>query len=172
MILNIIAFEIQKPNSPGTGHQTNNWIILKIRNFLKEADARYSEIYMVGDLNCTSNIDYSRSDPPEVHTTHLLDFVVDYQLAQLIKDPTGVNAKSQTLIDVFITNKKDNISHSGVYIYICFPLAIAILIYAVRKIGLPREQPKFIQSINFKHFNEENFLTDLENASWPDIYEG
>ena len=56
MILNIIAFEIQKPNSPGTGHQTNNWIILKIRNFLKEADARYSEIYMVGDLNCTSNI--------------------------------------------------------------------------------------------------------------------
>ena len=43
--------------------------------------------------------------------------MVDYQLAQLIKDPTGVNAKSQTLIDVFITNKKDNISHSGVYIY-------------------------------------------------------
>ena len=41
--------------------------------------------------------------------------MVDYQLAQLIKEPTRVNAKSQTLIDVFITNKEDNISHSGVY---------------------------------------------------------
>ena len=46
------------------------------------------------------------------------------------------------------------------------------LIYAVREIGLPREHPKFIQSRNFKHFNEENFLTDLENASWPDTKSG
>ena len=46
------------------------------------------------------------------------------------------------------------------------------LIYAVREIGLPRGQPKFIKSRNFKHFNEENFLTDLENASWPDIKSG
>ena len=46
------------------------------------------------------------------------------------------------------------------------------LIYAVREIGLPREHPKFIQSRNFKHFNEENFLTDLKNASWPVIKSG
>ena len=72
--------------------------------FLKEADARHSEIYILGDLNC--NI---LSNPLEVHTTHLLDSIVDYQLAQLIKEPTRVNTKLQTLIDVFITNKEDNI---------------------------------------------------------------
>ena len=33
--LELIAFEIQKPNSPGTGQQTNVWIILKIRNFFE-----------------------------------------------------------------------------------------------------------------------------------------
>ena len=33
-------------------------------------------------------------------------------------------------------------------------------------------EPKFIQSRNFKHFNEENFLTDLKNASWPVIKSG
>ena len=33
-------------------------------------------------------------------------------------------------------------------------------------------EPKFIQSRNFKHFNEENFLTDLKNASWPVIKGG
>ena len=82
----------------------------KFEIFLKEADARYSEIYIVGDLNC--NI---LSDPPEVHTTHLLDLMFAYQLAQLIKNHTGVNAKAQNLIDVFITNKDDNISNSEVY---------------------------------------------------------
>ena len=134
--------------------------------FLKEADARYSEIYILGDLNCLSGSDLNiLSNPPEVHTTHLLDLmVINYQLAQLIKDPTRVNAESQTL-----TNKEDNISHSGVH---TLSISDHNLIYAVRKIGLPRGQPKFIQSRNFKHFNEENFLTDLKNASWPVIESG
>ncbi|CAH3157596.1 unnamed protein product, partial [Porites lobata] len=52
-----------------------------------------------------------------------------------------------------------------------YPLSIRDhnLIYAVRKIGLPRGQPKFIPSRHSKLFNEENFLTDLKNASWPVI---
>ena len=36
----------------------------------------------MGDLNCTF-----LSNPLEVHTTHLLDFMVEYQLAQFIKEP-------------------------------------------------------------------------------------
>ena len=122
-------------------------------------------IYILGDLKC--NI---LSKPPEVHTTHLLDLMVDYQLAQLSsKEPTRVNAKSQTLIDVFIMNKGDNISHSGVH---TLSISDHNLIYAVRKTGLPMGQPKFIQSRNFKHFNKENLLTDLKNASWPIIKSG
>ena len=42
----------------------------------------------------------------------------------------------------------------------------------LEKLVYPGGQPKFIQSRNFKRFNEENFLTDLENASWPDIKSG
>ena len=76
--------------------------------------------------------------------------MVDYQLAQLIKEPTRVNAKSQTLIDVFITNKEDNIFHSGVY---TLSISDHYLIYTVRKIGLPRGQPKFIQARNFEILN-------------------
>ena len=169
--LELIALEIQKPNSCpffiATWYRPPNTPLdyfKKFEMFLKEADARYSEIYILGDFNC--NI---LSNPPEVHTTHLLDLMVDYQLAQLIKEPTRVNAKSQTLIDVFITNKEDNISHSGVY---TLSISDHNLIYAVRKIGLPRGQPKSIQSRNFKHFSEENFLTDLKNASWPVIKSG
>ena len=111
--LELIALEIQKPNSCpfliATWYRPPN-TPLDYLNFLKEADARNSEIYILGDLNC--NI---LSNTPEVHTTHLLDLMVDYKLAQLIKEPTRVNANSQTLSDVFITNKEDNISHSGLY---------------------------------------------------------
>ena len=169
--LELIALEIQKANSCpfliATWYRPPNTPLdyfKKFEMFLKEADARYSEIYILGDFN--RNI---LSKTPEVHTTHLLDLMVDYQLAQLIKEPTRVNAKSQTLIDVFITNKEDNISHSGVY---TLSISDHNLIYAVRKIGLPRGQPKSIQSRNFKHFREENFLTDLKNVSWPVIKSG
>ena len=166
--LELIALEIQKANSCpfliATWYRPPNTPLdyfKKFEMFLKEADARYSEIYILGDLNC--NI---LSNPPEVRTTHLLDLMVDYQLAQLIKEPTRVK---QPLIDVFITNKEENISHSGVY---TLSISDHNLIYAVRKIGLPRGQPKSIQSRNFKHFREENFLTDLKNASWPVIKSG
>ena len=166
--LELIALEIQKANSCpfliATWYRPPNTPLdyfKKFEMFLKEADARYSEIYILGDLNC--NI---LSNPPEVHTTHLLDLMVDYQLTQLIKEPTRVK---QPLIDVFITNKEENISHSAVY---TLSISDHNLIYAVRKIGLPRGQPKSIQSRNFKHFSEENFLTDLKNASWPVIKSG
>ena len=166
--LELIALEIQKANSCpfliATWYRPPNTPLdyfKKFEMFLKEADARYSEIYILGDFN--RNI---LSKTPEVHTTHLLDLMVDYQLAQLIKEPTRVK---QPLIDVFITNKEENISHSGVY---TLSISDHNLIYAVRKIGLPRGQPKSIQSRNFKHFREENFLTDLKNASWPVIKSG
>ena len=90
--------------------------------------------------------------------------MVNYQLSQVITEPTRVTATTKTLIDVFITNKKESIIHSGVY-----PMSISDhnLIYAVRKISIPRGQPRFVESRNFKTFNETKFITDLENAPWP-----
>ena len=73
--LELTALEIQKRNSCpfliATWYRPPNTPLdyfKKFEMFLKEADARYSEIYILGDLNC--NI---LSNPPEVHTTHLLD---------------------------------------------------------------------------------------------------
>ena len=73
--LELIALEIQKANSCpfliATWYRPPNTPLdyfKKFEMFLKEADARYSEIYILGDLNC--NI---LSNPPEVHTTYRLD---------------------------------------------------------------------------------------------------
>ena len=85
--LELIALEIQKANSClfliATWYRPPNTPLdyfKKFEMFLKEADARYSEIYILGDLNY--NI---LSNPKEVHTTHLLII----NLAQLIKEPTN-----------------------------------------------------------------------------------
>jgi hypothetical protein len=70
------------------------------------------------------------------------------------------------LIDIFITNNKETIVHSGVY-----PLSISdhCLIYAVRKVGISKNKPKFITTRSFKHFNEEKFKTDLSKVDCPVI---
>ena len=79
-------------------------------------------------------------------------------------EPSRVTPKTKTLTDLVITNSVESLSHSGVY-----PLSISdhSLIYAVRKIGIPRGQPRLIETRNFRHFNESKFKSDLINSTWP-----
>ena len=65
-----------------------------------------------------------------------------------------------------ITNSKERLSHTGAY-----PLSISdhYLIYVIRKIGIPRGRPRFVEARNLKHFDETKFINDLLNAPWPCI---
>ena len=85
---------------------------------------------------------------------------------QVLAEPARVTPISKTLIDVVITNSKERLSHTGAY-----PLSISdhYLIYAIRKIGIPRGRPRFVEARNFKHFDESKFKNDLINATWPCI---
>ena len=78
------------------------------------------------------------SNSPESHTSRLVNLIETHQLSQLINQPTRVTEETRTLIDLFITNSEESILHSGVY-----PLSISDhkLIYAVRKISIPRSSP-------------------------------
>lgn len=69
---------------------------------------------------------------------------------------------------MFITNSCESIVHFGVY-----PLSISDhnLIYAVRKIGLPKGQIWYIKCRSFKNFNEAQFKSDLNTTKWPSINE-
>ena len=55
--------------------------------------------------------------------------------------------------------------HSGVY-----PVAISehYLIFAIRKIGVPRQSPRYVEIRNFKKFNAIAFLSDLRKFSLVD----
>ena len=83
------------------------------------------------------------------------------QLTQVINESTRVTNSSSTLIYLFITNNTESIMCSGVY-----PLSISDhnLILAVRKIGIPRRRPTYVETRHFKKFNANAFLLDLKNC--------
>ena len=85
-------------------------------------------------------------------------------MSQFIKELTRVTENSSTLIDLFIANNPESIVHSGVY-----PLSISdhYLIYAVRKVGIPRKNLRYVETRNFKLFKANSFISDLTNANWP-----
>ena len=69
-------------------------------------------------------------------------------------------------MDLIITNNNEKLVRAGVY-----PLSISdhYLVYAVRKVGIPRGRPRFVESRNFKHFDEVDFKCYLINSPWPCI---
>ena len=107
------------------------------------------------------------SNSPESHTSRVVNLIETHQLSQLINQPTRVTEETRTLIDLFITNSEESILHSGVY-----PLSISDhnLIYAVRKISIPRSSPRYIETRSFKNFKTEEFKSDLRDANWPHIH--
>ena len=60
-----------------------------------------------------------------------------YQVDQLINEPSRVTSTSATLIDLFFTNKQENIMQSGV---VHIGISDHSLIYAVRKFALPKSR--------------------------------
>ena len=106
------------------------------------------------------------SVPLGTHTRKHLDLLNNYQLFQLIDEPTRITENSETCVDHFITNKKENVINSGVY-----PLSISdhSFIYAIRKISIPRANLRVIEPRNFKSFDESAFILDLKNADWPTV---
>ena len=168
--LEMIVLEISKPNSKP--FLITTWyrppkssleLFEKFEIFLKNVDGKFKEIYILGDLNCNF-----RSNPPENHTKHIVNIMINYQLTQLITDSTRVSSNSNSLIDVFITNSSESIISSGVY-----PLSVSDhdLIYAIRKIGLPKGKPRYIECRNFKNFHEKQFTSSLKSTKWPLINE-
>ncbi len=76
---------------------------------------------------------------PDATYTRQLNFLCSlYQLDQSINKPTRETNTSATLIDLVLTNAKENISTSGV---IDLGMSDHSLIYVVRKFTLPKLKP-------------------------------
>jgi hypothetical protein len=119
--------------------------------FLRKCDSENKELILVGDLNC----DFRKS-PPDAHTRKLQFLSTLYQFDQLMNETsTRVTKASEILIDLLITNKKQNIAKSGVS---HLGLSDHSLIFVVRKHCAfnSRQNVRYVR--NFKKFNTTAFL--------------
>ena len=94
----------------------------------------------------------------------------EYQLKQLIKNPTRSTLTSKTLIDHFATNKPRFITNSGVF---STAFSDHDLIFVIKKISskLNRE-PKIVRSRQLKRYNKNEFMLSLKQVDWKVILEG
>ena len=124
-----------------------------------EFDVFESLLKQAGDINCNF-----LQDSRDSYTTRLINIMEAYQLTQVISEPTRITSTTSTLINLFITNNTESIVHSGVY-----PLSITEhnLIFAIRKIGIPRRSPRYFETRKFKKFNANAFLLDIQNYYLP-----
>ena len=97
------------------------------------------ELIIIGDINC----DIMKTSP-DAHTQQLNFLCSFYQLDHLINKPTRETNTSATLIDLVLTNAKENISTSGV---IDLGMSDHSLIYVVRKFPF---QNLNLQSVTLK----------------------
>ena len=118
--------------------------------FLHKCDLANQELIIMGNLNCEVS-----KTTPESNTRNLQLLSLLYQLDQLISEPTRVTGTSATLIDLFFTNKPENIIQSGV---IHIGISDHSLIYAVRKFTIPKSHERVKIACNFKNFNANDFL--------------
>lgn len=114
----LISTWYRPPNS-------DNDIFDKYDSFLCKCDSENKELMVVGDLNC----DVAKASP-DLHTRRLQFLCSLYQCDQLINEPTRVTQTSATLIDLILTNRPENISHSGV---IHVGISDHSMIFAVKK---------------------------------------
>lgn len=99
----------------------------------------------------------------KVSGKRLVKILKSQNLHNIIKEPTRITQKTQTLIDLFITSKKELIQESGV---IHLGISDHSLIYGVYKILVEKEKPVFKKVKNFKGMDLAAFNKSLEDAPW------
>ena len=122
---------------------------------------RNPDVLLMGDFN----IDFLKPHPAWESTTTALG------LHQLVTSPTRVTSSSSTLIDHIYSNKPNAVSNVQVN-----SLAISdhSPISCTWSTKLPKPKKNGHTCINFrsfKRFDENRFLTDLNNTSFDSVYE-
>ena len=170
-LLILVCIEVTKPNSrpfivssiykpPSAPVE----IFDSIGRIIGQIDNEDKETYIVGDLNYNL-LDQTNLDNDAKHLLRILEI---YQLTQLITKPKRITQRSKSLLDVCITSCPEKIIHSDVF---HVGLNDHSLVYAVRKINsLPKcNRTREIEVRNFKNFNSERFLEDLQAQPWAQL---
>ena len=115
------------------------------------------DLVITGDFNCDL-----LSTNKDARTKKLTDLLDIYQLQQHIQIPTRTTLNSKTLIDLMITKVEDTKTiDSGV---IDLGISDHNLVYICRKVSIPKQPPKIVETRQFKNFNTAAFQHDLQET--------
>ena len=166
--LECLIVEISKPRSSaflvGTWYRPPNSPperFNEFENVIDKIDAESKELYILGDVNC--NLLPEASAHISSYLTNIFDI---YGLSQLITEPTRVTPVSKTLIDLCITNSPEKVSNSGV---IHLGISDHSSVFVTRKVHHDRFCPRTIEMRQFKHFQKNKVLSDLEQMPWSNV---
>jgi hypothetical protein len=103
------------------------------------------------------------------HKKLFLDLLLSFNLNQSINQPTRCTTNTETLLDLFISNNTNSICQSGILPHP--PIADHETIYIILKIMKPKNCPitKIIR--NTKHFIAKDYLHDISQIEFHQIYE-
>ncbi|XP_065069735.1 uncharacterized protein LOC135694793 [Rhopilema esculentum] len=115
-------------------------------------------LLIIGDLN-SDLTPYGMNDKER----RLKTILNNYNLKNMIKDPTSVTETTKTVLDLVIVNDASKLVTSGVQ-DIC--IADHKLVYVKYTLKRSKAKPKIITVKNYKLLDEEAFKNDIENAPW------
>lgn len=113
------------------------------------------EVIIIGDLNCNL-----QGNCPDGRT--LSDFCATFNLTQMVKEPTRVTDKSQTLIDVVLTTNENIINACEV---MSSTISHHSLVCLTLKMKAPKPRCTYITVRSSKNYTHTKFIEDL--ASIP-----
>ena len=119
---------------------------------------REKEIVITGDLN----FDLKQSNKP-TYTKRFINMTEEFRLRQIIDNFSRITEHSKTLIDLFFTSRPD------LYVSGVIPVGFSdhSAIFAVRKLHrLKPPPPRVTDTRNFKRFNRDNCIEDLNKVPW------
>eukprot|EP00794_Sanderia_malayensis_P003961 gene3961-4511_t len=129
----------------------------ELNELLTWASMQCSNIIIGGDLNL------DKSKPGSREGKLLVDLEEVHDICCLIKQPTRITSTSQTLIDVFLTNKPEYHKLSGL-----FDPGISdhCMIFSLMTKKTQTHKKKIITFRSKKNLNIEELLQDLDQAPW------
>ena len=122
------------------------------------------EVILIGDFNLDMLVDEKagRKGSAALH-----DFCDKFSLYNQISQPTRVTEKTTTLIDLILASHPERFATSG---NLHLGVSDHDLIYAIRKNTLSRPKAREIKYRSMRHFNDEAFLSELDNVPWESAY--
>ena len=124
--------------------------------------AKYEHCVVLGDFN----VDHMKIDssPLRFFNTY---FVEPFAFNQIVTEPTRITRTSSTLIDLILTSNSENVKVHGV---VDTPgISDHCLVFMAYSLKKPKFKPKILTRRDFRNFDEEKFVRDMECAPWGNI---